>query len=223
MLTKEDLVGLGMTPGPLFAQVFKAVKSARTKEEAIAIAMAIRDGTFTRKERQTKVIDPDSCLHWFLENRSWLPSGENRGHEPSISEIRRMLEQGSITFNGRKPKAEEKMEFPIWELVFFKGSKTQCTLFFDRSIAPPWATWNTIVHERQPNPKGGDDLWVVVGEVWHTNDEPTNAQPLEREEVRVPRMRTSVWDDLKTRLRCRWFLSFQPRVSAIRRKIRETC
>lgn len=166
MLSKDDLVGLGMTPGPLFAQVFKAVKACKTKEEALAVAVAIRDGTFVRKERQTKVIDPDSCLHWFLENRSWLPSSENRGAEPSISEIKRMLDQGAITLNGRKPDPDDKMEFPIWELVFFKGSKTQCTLFFVLAEAPPWATWMTPIFEKRPNLKGGDDLWVVTGERW---------------------------------------------------------
>ena len=159
-------MGLGMTPGPLFAQVFKAVKACKTKEEALAIAVAIRDGTFVRKERQTKIIEPDSCLHWLLENRSWLPSSENRGAEPSISEINRMLNQGAITLNGRKPNPEDKMEFPIWELVFFKGSKTQCTLFFDLAEAPPWATWTTPTWEKRHNPKGGDDLWVVTGERW---------------------------------------------------------
>jgi hypothetical protein len=30
MLSKDDLLGLGMTPGSLFAQVFKAVKAAKT-------------------------------------------------------------------------------------------------------------------------------------------------------------------------------------------------
>jgi hypothetical protein len=167
MLSKDDLVGLGMTPGPLFAQVFKAVKAAKTKDEAIAIAVAIRDGTFVRKERQTKVIDPESVLHWLLENRSWLPSGESRGEPPSISEINRMLSQGAITLNGRKPNPDDKMEFPIWELVFFKGSKTQCTLFFNLAEAPPTATWNTLIWEKRPNNKGGDDLWVVTGERWH--------------------------------------------------------
>lgn len=155
MLSKDDLVGLGITPGPAFAKIFKAVKSCKTKDEALAIATAIRDGTFQAPEHKTRVIDPDSCMHWFIDKRAFWPG------DPSISEVRRMLEQGAITLNGRKPKAEETMEFPIWEIVFFKGAKSQCTLVFDMDEAPSGATWMNFLHEKV---KG---IWVVVGTKWH--------------------------------------------------------
>ena len=46
---------------------------------------------------------------------------------PSKSEIKRWLNQSSVLINGKKPKAEEEIEFPITELVFFPKSKTRRT------------------------------------------------------------------------------------------------
>lgn len=46
---------------------------------------------------------------------------------PSKSEIKRWLNQSSVLINGAKPKAEDDVEFPITELVFFPKSKTKRT------------------------------------------------------------------------------------------------
>ena len=46
---------------------------------------------------------------------------------PSKSEIKRWLNQSSVVINGVKPKAEDDVEFPITELVFFPKSKTKMT------------------------------------------------------------------------------------------------
>lgn len=54
-------------------------------------------------------------------------SVENPCNVPSKSEIKRWLNQSSILINGKKPKAEEDVEFPITELVFFPKSKTRKT------------------------------------------------------------------------------------------------
>lgn len=168
MLTKDDLMGLGMTPGPLFAQVFKAIKACRTKEEAVSVAVAIRDGTFERKKKEGVEIADDSVLAWAIANRHWFPVLEQTtGVENSVSAIRRMFEQRTLTLNGKRPETTDKMEFPIWELVFFKGSKRQHTLFFDLEIAPVGTKWMTFVGEKRPNDRGGDDFWVIVGEEWH--------------------------------------------------------
>lgn len=163
MLSKADLTDLGIVPGPIFAKIFKAIKPCKTKDEALAIATAMRDGTFQAPEHRTRVIDPDSCLHWFIENRKLFPCAEfTIAGDPSISQIRRMLEQGAVTLNGRKPKLDDLMEFPIWELVFFKGAKSQCTLVFDMEKAPVGATWMNF---QQRLEKG---LWVTTGTTWHT-------------------------------------------------------
>jgi len=169
MLNKNDLVGLGITPGPLFSKVFKAVKAAKTKEEALAIAVAIRDGTLEKKERIVKKIDPDSVLVWAIESRDCFPALEQTtGVDNSMSAVRRMFEQQTMTLNGVKPKPDDMMEFPIWELVFFKGSKRQHTIFFDLDAAPLGFKWMTFIREKHKNDRGGDDLSVVVGERWHT-------------------------------------------------------
>lgn len=46
---------------------------------------------------------------------------------PSKSEIKRWLNQSSVLINGSKPKAEEEVQFPITELVFFPKSKSRKT------------------------------------------------------------------------------------------------
>lgn len=143
MLIKDDLLTLGISPGPMFGTIFKAVKNCATKEEAISIAIAIRDSTFIRPEKTTKIINPDSVLHWCLEHRHLFPQEPGLFGDMSISGVHRMLEQGAITINGTKPKADDIMPFPIWELVFFKGAERQCTLWFDMALAPEWASWRT--------------------------------------------------------------------------------
>lgn len=165
LLTKNDLVGLGITPGPLFSQIFKDTKSCKNMEEAIAVATAIRDGTFVKSERKTKIIDTDSVLHWCLERKKFFPSSEGN-IEPSISEVRRMLEQGAITFNGRKPKADDKMEFPLWEVTFFKGAKTQCSLWWDMAVAPVGATWMIFKHKLEKGSGSNLDQWITDGTEW---------------------------------------------------------
>ena len=52
---------------------------------------------------------------------------ENPCTVPSKSEIKRWLNQSSVLINGKKPKAEEEVEFPVAELVFFPKSKTRKT------------------------------------------------------------------------------------------------
>ena len=47
---------------------------------------------------------------------------------PSKSEIKRWLNQSSVCINGKRPKAaEDDVEFPVTEIVFFHKSKTRRT------------------------------------------------------------------------------------------------
>lgn len=171
MLTKDDLTGLGISPGPLFAQIFKAIKPCKTKEEALSVAVAVRDGTFERKKREVSEIPADSVLAWAVENRHWFPVLEQTtGCENSVSAIRRMFEQRTITLNGRKPEPADKMEFPIWELCFFKGSQRQHTIFWNLDLVPKGATWMNFIWEKEKNARGGPDFTVVVGTEWRTKE-----------------------------------------------------
>lgn len=62
-------------------------------------------------------------------NRDWqcVPSSEKK-LPISSGQIKRMLENKAVTINGKKFAPRDELEFPIFELVFFKGSKSQCTL-----------------------------------------------------------------------------------------------
>ena len=48
--------------------------------------------------------------------------------QPSNSEIRRWLENGSVKINGKYPKPNDLVEFPINELVYFPESKFRTTI-----------------------------------------------------------------------------------------------
>jgi hypothetical protein len=47
---------------------------------------------------------------------------------PSNSEMRRWLAKGSVLINSMKPQPNDEVEFPIAQLIFFNGSKSQTTI-----------------------------------------------------------------------------------------------
>lgn len=56
--------------------------------------------------------------------RMWLPMVSERGiHHPSNSDLWRLLSRGSVIINGKKPSPNEKIKFPITELVFYPKGK----------------------------------------------------------------------------------------------------
>ena len=58
------------------------------------------------------------------------PMSKEKPHsEASNSEIRRWLEKGSVRINEKAVQPNDVLEFPIKQLIFFKGSKSQCTIF----------------------------------------------------------------------------------------------
>ena len=63
-------------------------------------------------------------LLWWKKNRVIPLSTEKPCHETSNSEIRRWLQKKSVTINGQNPLPDDKLVFPIRELIFFaKGSR----------------------------------------------------------------------------------------------------
>ena len=51
---------------------------------------------------------------------------------PSKSEVKRWLMNGSVIINGQTPKPWDEVEFPIKQLIFFANSKSKlgrCTYF----------------------------------------------------------------------------------------------
>ena len=66
----------------------------------------------------------------YLKRLPYLPSSREglRLGNPSNSEIRRWLKNGSVTINGQTPMPGDLITYPVTELVFFKGSPTQCSM-----------------------------------------------------------------------------------------------
>jgi hypothetical protein len=55
------------------------------------------------------------------------PSKNNPASPPSNSEMRRWLDQGSVLINGKTPKANETIDMPVWQFVFFHKSARKRT------------------------------------------------------------------------------------------------
>ena len=58
----------------------------------------------------------------------------------SGGQIKRMLENKAVTINGKKPGPKDQVEFPIFELIFCKGSKSQVTLM---GGSQSWTDWHS--------------------------------------------------------------------------------
>jgi hypothetical protein len=125
MLTSQDLKDMGLTPGPMFAKIFKAVKECKTKESALEIANAIVNGTFASFNATISVIE-GSALD-FLLSFPFCPSSQ--GGFASNAEKRRILENKAVIINGNKPGPNDIISFPLTELVFFPNSNKKVTIF----------------------------------------------------------------------------------------------
>ena len=53
----------------------------------------------------------------YLKSLPWIP------RKPSNSELWRWLNNKSIMINGATPSPKDEVEFPIEQLIFFKGEK----------------------------------------------------------------------------------------------------
>jgi len=70
-----------------------------------------------------------NVLTHILNLRPALPmSVEKPCTIASNSEVRRWLDGGMVEINGNRPKAMDKVDFPIKSLVFFTKSKRRTTL-----------------------------------------------------------------------------------------------
>lgn len=66
----------------------------------------------------------------YIKSFEHLPHGcrDLKTNEKSNSQIMRLLKQGAITINSKKPQPYDEIEFPIKELVFYKGKSSQVTI-----------------------------------------------------------------------------------------------
>ena len=71
-----------------------------------------------------------NAIEW-LQNFPYLPDsreGKKVGR-PSNSELRRWCKNGSVLINGKKVTPGDKMEWPIYQLVFFPQSTGKVTMW----------------------------------------------------------------------------------------------
>lgn len=125
MITTQDLIDMGIKPGPIFAKIFKATKECTTKESAIEIANAIVNGTFACV-KATAQVKEGSALEYLL-NFPFCPS--TQGGFASNAEKRRLLENKAVLINGNRPLPDDEIQFPLTELVFFPNSNKRVTIF----------------------------------------------------------------------------------------------
>ena len=67
----------------------------------------------------------------FIKQFDNLPMMEKNCQPCKMSnkDKKRILEQSAVLINGKKPKPNDEIEFPVWQLVFFPNSdKKRCTL-----------------------------------------------------------------------------------------------
>lgn len=70
-----------------------------------------------------------NTLNYLLNLRPALPMSIERPCTIATnSEVRRWLDGGMVEINGERPKAMDKVSFPILSLVFFPKSKKRTTL-----------------------------------------------------------------------------------------------
>lgn len=72
--------------------------------------------------------DPDCAFNILLELNCFPWSIQSNSFQPSKREVRQWLEQGAVRINGKFPKPQDFVEFPISDLVFFPQAKRQTTL-----------------------------------------------------------------------------------------------
>jgi len=118
-LTRTDLDALHIPAGEVFGKIFKATRGL-ARDEAMAVAISIRDGTWLPPAHESRAVKVGTILHHLL-NVPFIPS--TSAPNPmwaSKSEVRRMLEQGAIRINWETDwKADEPVPDKITELTMF--------------------------------------------------------------------------------------------------------
>lgn len=77
-------------------------------------------------------VKPVTAIEWLKSLRPMLPlSGEAQIPTPmSNGELKRLLQDGGVQLNGRRIKPDEKVDFPVTELIFWpRSQKKRCTLY----------------------------------------------------------------------------------------------
>lgn len=120
VLTKTDLEALGIPPSKLFGVIFKATRGMN-REDAIATAVAIKNGVWQPTKYQAVKLVTGSVWEWFINHPCF---------SFSRTEIRRMIEQGAIRLNWCNSwSADEPMPGVITELTVFPSGDRRTLLW----------------------------------------------------------------------------------------------
>lgn len=69
-----------------------------------------------------------NALYWIHALRPALPMSVERPCTPmSRSELRRHMQQGGVVVNGEPLRPEERLNFPVFSIVFFPKSPSRRT------------------------------------------------------------------------------------------------
>lgn len=126
MITRDELIELGFQKEDI-GKAFKIIKGVKDRNECLKLLAKLKNGE--EIERKSFAVKKDSCLE-FLLNMEFCPSAQVSAFA-SNSEKRRMLEQKAVTFNSFKLGPDDELPRPLWELIFFKGAKRQCSMWWD--------------------------------------------------------------------------------------------
>ena len=66
-----------------------------------------------------------------IRNTQCAKVGRNGRYNPSLSETKRWLMNGSVLINGVYPKPGDEIQFPIRQLIFFPNSRVGPCTYFD--------------------------------------------------------------------------------------------
>ena len=84
------------------------------------------------------VYEHEKTVHQFFVNTLCYWPSDMNGDKPvpaSKNSIRRWLENKAILLNGKYPKPNDEMPYPITELVFFpKSPKRRTTMVYETSV-----------------------------------------------------------------------------------------
>lgn len=76
------------------------------------------------------VSQASTVLQFLIGLRPAIPFSREQGCQPmSNSELRRAIQNGSVLINTERVAVDEKIDFPVFSIVFFPKSSRKCTVW----------------------------------------------------------------------------------------------
>ena len=130
--TGKQLNDMGCPPNIIKFFVNKEFADENSVKEAFQNHKSLGKNEEEKEADRICKDDPDCAFRvlWDLgQEWSCLPGNPHQSDgKMTKSELRRILDSGSVRINQKFPKSVDFVDFPINDLVFFSGSKRQTTL-----------------------------------------------------------------------------------------------